>query len=260
MLTLPLPRFNEQDSATPIPNLNTLRVVGDTAKLTLDFPVEADDMIYLTLSSTVIGGEYNQSFMVAQNAPSREVLIPKTFIEASAGTVVSLLMRLRRAREFTAAQTARVRINSLPIIVPAPTTVWNFSDGTFQGWVAQGPYVGGVLHVINSSVVVDISNSRATSAHIITRPVPVIAGRTYDCSFDVIGRAAISDGSTLYMTMNSTRIGPNLQNITQAQTQTGTGTFTATTTGDVRLGIFNAAVPHGDHRLSLGNIRMTPRP
>ena len=260
MLTLPLPRFNEQDSATPIPNLNTLRIVGDTAKLTLDFPVETGDMIYLTLSSSVIGGEHNQSFVVAQNAPSREILIPKTFVEASDGTVVSLLLQLRRARVITAALTARVRINSLPIIVPPPTIVWDFSDGTFQGWVAQGPYVGGSLYVINSSVVVDISNSRATSAHIITRPVPVIAGRTYDCSFVVMGGAAISDGSTLYMTMNGTRIGPNLQNITQTQTQTGTGTFTATTTGDVRLGIFNAAVPNGVHRLSLGNIRMTPRP
>ncbi len=259
MLKIPPPRFNEQDSASPIANLNTNAIVGESARVTLNFPVESRDMIYLTLSSTVLGGEYNQSFQIAQNAPGRELLIPKPFVEASTGTVVLLQLSIRRAGVLSTAPTARVLINATPIIVPTPATVWDFSDG-FQRWVPQGCYVGELLYVLDSSVVVDLPNSQATKSHIITRPVPVIAGRTYDCSFVVMGGSATSDGSTLYMTMNGTRIGPKLQNITQAQPQTGTGTFTATTTGDVRLGIFNEAVPNGIHSLSLGNIRMTPRP
>ncbi|MFT0473620.1 carbohydrate binding domain-containing protein [Pseudomonas antarctica] len=260
MLSIPAPKFIEQDSATPIANLNTNLIVGNVARVTLDFPVERADMIFLTLSSTVLGGRHNQSFQIGRDAPNLELLIAKPIVEASAGTVVFLQMHMERNSQPYFAETSRVRINSLPIIVPTPTTVWDFSDGTFQGWVPQGPYVGGLLRVANSSLVVDVPNSRATSAHIITRPVPVIAGRTYDCSFVVMGNSATSDGSTLYLTMNGTPIGATVQNITQAQPQTGTGTFTATTTGDVRLGIFNATVPNGNHRLSLGNIRMTPRP
>lgn len=262
MLNIPPPKFNQQDSVVPIPNLNTLLILGDSAKLTLDFPVQAGDMIYLTLSSSVLGGEYNQSFAVAQNAPRREILIPKTFVEASTGTVVNLRLQIRRAQIISAAPTARVSINSLPIIVPTPPTVWDFSDGTFQGWVPQGPYVGGLLYVLNSSVVVDVPNSQATRSHIITRAVQMMAGRTYDFSFDVIGGGPTSDGSSLYMTMNGLRISTvNVQNITQASPQTGRATFTASaTTTNGRLGIFNEAVPSGVHRLSLGNIRMTLRP
>lgn len=261
MLNIPSPRFNEQDSATPIANLNTTLIVGDVARLTLNFPVENGDRIYLTLSSSIFGGEHNQSFQIAQNAPKIELLIPKSIVEMSAGNVVHLLLSIQRTGQpRTSAPTGRVLINKLPIIiVPTPGTVWDFSNG-FQGWVAQGPYTGSLLHVNNSTVRLDPTLFTATRAHIITRPVPVVAGRTYDCSFVAIGGAATSDGSTLYMTMNGTRIGANVQNLTLGQPQTGTGTFTATTTGDVRLGIFNDAVPNGLHGLSLSNVRMTPRP
>ncbi|MBP1125736.1 MULTISPECIES: hypothetical protein [Pseudomonas] len=260
MLIIPLPRFNEQNSAPTPAELNTQLITGHSAGLTADFPVEKDDRVFLTLSSTVRGGEFNQSFQIAQSAPKLEFLIPKSFVEVSAGTLVHLLLSINRARLLSAAPTARVFINPLPIIVPPPATVWDFSDNTLQGWVPQGPYVGGLLHVINSSVVVDLLISQPVSAHIITRAVPVTAGRTYDFSFDVIGGSAVSDGSALCMTMNGSRIGADVKNITQAQPQTGTGSFTATATTSVRLGIFNQTVPRGAHRLSLSNIRMTLRP
>ncbi|WP_338509514.1 hypothetical protein VRB78_18660 [Pseudomonas trivialis] len=260
MLIIPPPRFNEQNSAPTPPELNTRLISGDCAGLTADFPVMTDDRVFLTLNSSVRGGEFNQSFQIATNAPRLEFLIPKGFIEASAGTIVQLVLTISRAGRYSAAPVAKVLINSRPIVVPLPAAAWDFSDDTFQGWVPQGPYVGGLLHVINGSVIVDLLVSQASSAHIITRAVPVIAGRTYDCSFEVIGGSAAADGSTLYLTMNGSRIGTVVQNITQAQPQTGHGSFTATLTGDVRLGIFNQTVPSGIHRLSLSNIRMQARP
>lgn len=260
MLNLPAPRFIDQDSAVPIPNFFTSTIVGDSAKLTLEFQVFAGDQIFLRLVSSVLGGEHNQSFYIAQNAPRCEILIPKTFVVASTGTTISLMLQLIRSLQISPAPTARVNINPSPIVPPPTPTIWDFSNGSFQGWVPQGPYVGGLLHVINSSVVVEVPNSQATSAHIITRALPLIAGRTYDFSFVVIGGAATSDSSTLYMTMNGARIGPTVQNITQAQPQTGNGTYTATTTGNGWLGIFNATVPDRDHSIILGNIQMRPRP
>lgn len=259
MLIIPPPRFNEQNSASTPPELNTRLIIGNSAGLTADFPVMPNDRVFLTLSSSVRGGEFNQSFLIATNAPKLEFLIPKGFVEASAGKVVQLLLTINRAGSNSAAPPAKVLINSSPVVVPLPAAVWDFSDDTFQGWVPQGPYVGGLLHVINGNVVVDLFISQASSAHLITRAVPVIAGRTYDCSFEVIGGSPAADGSALYLTINGSRIGATVQNITQAQPQTGTGSFTAALTGDVRLGVFNQSVPHGTHRLSLSNIRMQPR-
>ncbi|KRP57953.1 hypothetical protein [Pseudomonas trivialis] len=260
MLIIPPPRFNEQNSASTPPELNTRLISGNSAGLTADFPVMPNDRVFLTLSSSVRGGEFNQSFLIATNAPRIEFLIPKGFVEASVGKIVLLLLTINRAGSNSAAPAARVLINSSPIVTPLPGAVWDFSDDTFQGWVPQGPYTGGLLHVINSSVVVDVLISQASSAHIITRAVPVIAGRTYDCSFEVIGGSSAADGSTLHMTVNGSPIGAAVQNITKAQPQTGRGSFTATLTGDVRLGIFNQRVPSGIHRLSLSNIRIQPRP
>ncbi|GAB5342709.1 MULTISPECIES: carbohydrate binding domain-containing protein [Pseudomonas] len=261
MLTIPTLGFKLQDTAQPIPNLNTNLLVGNYAELTSAIPVLRADFINVNMSSSITGGVYNQSFEVGADAPSLNISIPRAFVEANIGNYVQLLLRISRNRVISSAPTATVSINKGPVVVPpTPTTVWDFSDGTFQGWVPQGPYVGGLLRISNGSVVADIPNSQATSAHIISRAVPVIAGRTYDCSFEVIGGMATSDGSTLYMTINGSRIGTDVQNITSAQRQTGTGTFTAPLTGDVRLGIFNAKVPNGIHRLSLGNIRMIARP
>ncbi|NVZ19703.1 hypothetical protein [Pseudomonas costantinii] len=259
MLTLPLPRFQLQDSTRPTPNLDTGLIQTDSARVLLDFPVEAGDQVYLTISSTILGGEHNQSFFIALAAPSCVYLVPKSIIEISAGTTVTLLARLRRGVQISGAPSAAVNINRLPIIVvpPTPSTVWDFANG-FQGWVAQGNYIGGLLHVIGGRVVADLLNSQAGKSHIISRTVLVTAGRTYDFSFDVTGRNP-ADGSTLFLTINGSRIGANVQNITSTQ-QTGTGVFTATTTGNVTLGIFNDAVPQGGHYVSLGNIRMTQRP
>ncbi|CRM96334.1 hypothetical protein [Pseudomonas sp. 22 E 5] len=258
MLIIPAPRFVEQDSTQPIPNLDPARLSGDVAILRLDFPMQPADYFYLSLNSTVLGGTHNQSFNIAHSTASLRILIPTNIVIASAGTEVQLRARILRGGLYSTAGEARVNIGRLPIVVP-PDQSWDFSDGTFQGWVAQGVYVSR-LSVIGSRVVVNQFNNQATSSHIITRAVPVTAGRTYNCSFEVTGSTAVSDGSTLHMTINGSRIGPDVTTITDARRQIGTGTFTAATTGTVRLGIFNATVPSGQHGLSLGPLQMSTTP
>ncbi|MGY2232188.1 hypothetical protein HX780_01815 [Pseudomonas tolaasii] len=259
MLTLPLPRFEFQDSISPIPNLDPDLIQTETARVLLNFPVEAGDQLFLSLNSTVLGGEHNQSFFIARPAPDCVYLVPKSIIEISEGTTVTLLARLRRAGLISGAPSTPVNIKRPPIIVipPVPPTVWDFTNG-FQGWVPQGNYIGGLLHVIGGRVVADLLNSQAGKSHIITRTVQVTAGRMYDVTFEVSGGSS-ADGSVVFLTVNGARIGTSVQNISTTR-QTGTGVFTATTTGNVTLGIFNDAVPQGRHNLSLGNIRMTPRP
>jgi hypothetical protein len=244
MLIIPAPRFVEQDSTQPIPNLDPARLSGDVAILRLDFPMQPADYFYLSLNSTVLGGTHNQSFNIAHSTASLRILIPTNIVIASAGTEVQLRARILRGGLYSTAGEARVNIGRLPIV---------------QGWVAQGVYVSR-LSVIGSRVVVNQFNNQATSSHIITRAVPVTAGRTYNCSFEVTGSTAVSDGSTLHMTINGSRIGPDVTTITDARRQIGTGTFTAATTGTVRLGIFNATVPSGQHGLSLGPLQMSTTP
>lgn len=259
MLTLPLPRFQLQDSTRPIPNLDTTLILTDSARVLLDFPVERGDRVFLTVSSTAYGGEHNQSLDIARAAPRCEYLVPKFIIEESAGTAVTLLVHLKRGAPIYSAPPATVNINRLPIIVvpPTPSITWDFANG-LQGWVPQGSYIGGLLRIIAGKLVVDLLNSQPGPSHIITRSIQVTAGRTYDFSFDVTANSPV-DGSTAHMTLNGQRIGSNVANITPTQ-QTGTGTYTARTTGGMTLGIFNATVPLGRHSLFLGNIRMTQRP
>ena len=259
MLTIPPLRFVLQDRTQPIPNLKTSLIVGDVVELLCDFGVLRSDFINVNMISRVVGGSYNLSFEVGADAPSLKIYFPKNVVVANSGNNVQLLMRIRRGMSYPAPD-ATVSIDAGGIVVPVPGTVWDFADGTFQGWVPQSVYVGGVLHVVNASVVVDLPSSQVTRAHIITRPISVIAGRTYDFSFEAQGGTAAGDGSTLYLTVNGSRIGANVQNLTNVSTQTGTGTFTASSTGAVHLGIFNETIPSRNHLLFLGNIQMTPRP
>lgn len=261
MLTIPAPTFNEQDAVRPIPNLDPARLTSEYTRLTFNFPVLAGDFFILALNSSVLGGTYNQSFNVALDAPSLAILIPTRFVTVSAGTTVSLLARLQRGGITSYAPNASVNIGRLPIIVvPTPTIRWDFNNDAFQGWVPQGIYVGGLLQVTNAHVVVNLPNAVPGVSHIITRPVPVIAGRTYDCSFEVSGNLPSLDNSTVCLTMNGGSIGPDVTRHAQGVIQTGTGTFIAPITGDVRLGILNKTVPAGPHGLLLDNIQMTIRP
>ncbi|WWG65119.1 hypothetical protein VRB21_18380 [Pseudomonas poae] len=46
MLIIPPPRFNEQNSASTPPELNTRLIIGNSAGLTADFPVMPNDRVF----------------------------------------------------------------------------------------------------------------------------------------------------------------------------------------------------------------------
>jgi hypothetical protein len=259
MLTIPPLRFVLQDNALPIPNLSTRLLIGNAVELFCPFAVKQGDFVNANLIGER-GRTYNLSFEVEKDEAGLNFLTHRSIIVGKSGTNVVLILRVRRGSDVYFAPNATVSIDAGGIVVPVPGTVWDFADGTFQGWVPQSVYAGRVLHIVNGSVVVDLPSSQVTKAHIITQPVSVIAGRIYDVSFDVLGGTAAGDGSTLYLTVDGSRIGANVQNITNASTQTGTGTFTASSTGTVHLGIFNETIPSRNHLLFLGNIRMAPKP
>ena len=259
-MNIPPLKFILQDSAQPIPNLDTKLLTGNFAELMSAIAVEPLDFVNVNMSSSVPGGSYNLSFEVGANAAALQILIPSSFVVANSGKTVRLLLRIRRAGMIYSAPDATVFIDGSVIVVPNPgTKKWDFDDGTLQGWVPQGTYIGGVVKVINQRVVVDLPNSTSIKSHVITRSVPVIAGRTYHCSYLATTDLPTRDGSRLHMTINGVPIGhdsaviPNLILL-------GDGTFTAQSTGNVHLGIFNEKTSTGPHRLFVDNIQMTEQP
>ena len=263
MLTMPPLRFVLQDNALPIPNLSTRLLIGNAVELICPFAVKQGDFVNANLIGER-GRTYNLSFEVEKDEPELNFLIHRSIIVGKSGTNVFLVARVRRGSDVYFAPTTTVSIDAGGIVVPTPGFVWDFSDGTAQGWNPQSVYAGNQLAVQNRSLVFNLHSNRpgVISSHIISHAVLVSAGRTYKFSFDAIGGAATSDGSILYMTVNGSPLNNkvNVENLTQANPQTGSGEYTATTTGSVQLGIFNQAVPTGPHLISLGNIKMTPGP
>ncbi|MPQ86145.1 hypothetical protein F0170_20415 [Pseudomonas sp. MAFF 730085] len=258
-MNVPALGFTLQDSALPIPNLNTSLLTGNSAEVMCSFPLLPMDFVNINMISNVLGGDHNQSFSIAQGVPSLIAQIPRERVEANEGNSVRLRVSIRRSGVSLSAPDATVTINRRPIVIPpTPDVVWDFKDGTFQGWVAQGSYTGGVLRIVGGRVVADVPDSQLAKSHIITRTILVTAGRTYDFAFDA-SAGDPADGSMVFLTINGSRIGATVQNINLTQ-QSGSGSFVATMTGNVTLGLFNDAVPLGRHRLSLGNISMTQRP
>ncbi|OAE13118.1 hypothetical protein AZH11_09095 [Pseudomonas simiae] len=250
--------FTLQDSAQPIPNLNTNLLVGNYAEVRCDFPLLPMDFVNINVISNILGGDHNQSFSIGQASPSLTALIPRERVEANEGNSVRLRVSIRRNGVSTPANDATVTINRRPVVTPTPDTVWDFNDGTLQGWVPQGSYVG-LLRVINNEVVVNLPNSVPGASHIITRSVPVIAGRTYNCIFNARTDLPAADGSRVYMTMNGKSIG-RAAALLPGFTLLGSGTFIAPITGSVHLGIFNEAVPTGIHQFALDNVSITLMP
>lgn len=249
--------FTLQDSAQPIPNLNTNLLVGDTAEVTCNYPLLPMDFVNIYMLSPLLGGDHNQSFSIKHAAPSLVAQIPKSRVETNEGSSVRLRVNIRRNGGSLVAPDAIVTINKRPIVTPPPTTLWNFDDNTFQGWVPQGSYIGGKLRVINGQVTADVSNSVSGSSHIITRTVPVIAGQRYRCSCEVHTDLPVADGSRLHMTMNGLKIGVTAA-VVPGSVLSGSGEFTAPVTGTVHLGIFNEAVPNGRHQLFIDQIQISP--
>ena len=260
MLNIPPLRFDLQDdSATPLPNLDLALVNTDCVKLSSIFAYVKGDFINCYLRSTVPGGVHNQSFRIEKDTPLLNLVMPKGPVEANEGNTVTLQLYVTRDGAQYPAPNAQVTINRRPIVIPTPGTVWDLTNGNPQGWVAQGGYVGGKLSFKpNEGMVINLKDSMPGKSHIITRAVPVIAGTTYDCHFEVSGDT--QDPSVLYMTINGAPIGPPVRNFLTGFLQIGAGIYTVKTTGSVHFGILNDAVPSGFHRLTVSRIVMTPKP
>lgn len=260
MLDIPPLRFNLQDdSATPLPNLDLALVNTDCVKLSSNLAVVKGDFINAYMRSTVPGGVHNQSFRIGKNSPLLNLVMPTEQVEANEGNTVTLQLYITRDGAQYSAPQAQVTINKRPIVIPTPGTVWDLTNGNAQGWVAQGAYVGGRLSFIPSKgMVVNLTDSMPGKSHIITRAVPVIADTTYECNFEVSGDTR--DTSVLYMTINGTPIGTPVRNFLTGVVQIGGGQFKAENTGTVHLGILNDAVPSGFHSLTVSKIVMTPKP
>ncbi|WP_439864280.1 hypothetical protein [Pseudomonas antarctica] len=263
MITVQPLRFAKQDSATPTPNFNTSQEPGDFVELTSNTPLLKEDFVVAVMSSTVTGitgGQFNQSFEVGADSASLQLFIPKKHVVANSGKAVQLQLRITRQKVSSSSPNATVTINQGVVVVPTPGTLWDFSDGTLQDWVAQGRYIGGAVKISNGRVFAELTNSQPGGSHIITRSVQVVSGRTYDCSYTASTDLPATDGSRLHMTINGASIGPTAA-VTPGFTTLGTGRFVADRTGAMHLGIFNESVPTGIlHRLYLDNIRMAELP
>lgn len=230
------------------------------ASLTVPFAFRAGDIVTFIWNGTGAGGSVEQRFTLLADANPLRVDVPKPLIEASRNGRVNISYSLvRGTRPIRYSNLLPISVNQVAIITPG-TVQWSFTSNTFEGWVPQGPYVGQLLHVINGVIEVDVNNVRAAQAHVLSRAVPVVAGRVYTFSFKVIGRAPTDDGSRLQTTVNGAFVGSVVQNIILGREQTGTGTFTASITGDVKIGIFNHAVPMGLNRFALDDLQMVQLP
>lgn len=260
MITVPALRFLQQDSAVPTPNLNTSLVLGDFAELVSNVALLKEDFVVATMSSTlpgVIGGQFNQSFEVDADSASLQVFIPKKFVKANSGKAVLLQLRITRQKVISVAPSVVVNIDQGVIVVPTPGTRWTF-DTDLEGWVPQGSYTGGIVHVRNQRVEIDLLNSQAGRSHVITRSVAVTIGRRYQCSFGASSDLPSADGSRVGLTVDGAPIGSSSA-VLPGRILLGSGTFTATR-DRVVLGIFNESVPQGRHQLFLDNIALIEAP
>jgi hypothetical protein len=134
-------------------------------------------------------------------------------------------------------------------------TIWNFDDNTFQGWTAQGPYQGGDLHVAGGVVHASTNSSANFSGLVMTIVVYLVAGRTYNFSFQVAARGAGSSGTILQLTINNAAIGASVDTQNQVGVwKTGFGVFTATATGGVTLGLWNHVASAAGNDFMIDNI------
>lgn len=253
-------------AAPTIAEVNSMGVlnpdrVATNASMLLPFAFLANDIVTVIWNGTGLNGSVEQAFTLLADANPLHIDVPKRLIEASLNGRVTISYSLvRGTRPIRYSNLLRISVNQATIIVTPGTSQWDFTDNTFQGWVPQGPYVGGLLHVLNGFIEVDVNNVRTEQAHVLSRSVPVVAGRTYTFSFNVIGRTPTDDGSRLQMSMNGTFFGNVVQRIVQGSVQTGAGTFTANITGDVKIGIFNHAVPQGVNKFALDDFQLSPAP
>jgi hypothetical protein len=118
---------------------------------------------------------------------------------------------------------------------------WDFNDGTLQGWVRQGQYaVGDNLQNKNGVIWCNTNFGGDHSGNVMTIPLSVQAGITYDFGFSLAARGGGQYSTRLVLVIDGKTIGALVETGNQVGIwKKGTGIYTATTTRVVTLAVWN---------------------
>jgi hypothetical protein len=158
--------------------------------------------------------------------------------------------------------TAKAKYADNPVSTPRTfnqKALWNFVNG-FQGWVAQGNYVG-TLDNNHGGVGSNTSTPRDIwQGMIMACPIQVEAGKkykfTYQLRFVRTGNSNVS-GTTVTLYVGTGAIGSAIGvNYNIIGPVTGSGQYTASATGSVMLKFYNHVAQHYGNDFRFNNITM----
>ena len=163
--------------------------------------------------------------------------------------------------------TAIAKYGDYPVSTPRTfnqKALWNFVNGSFQGWVAQGNYVG-TLDNNHGGVGSNTSDSRKDwRGMIMACPIQVEAGKTYKFTYQLrfvrTGNANVN-GTTVTLHIKDpvkeeaigSPVGVNYNIIGPVS---GSGQYKALATGSVMLKFFNHVAHHYGNDFRFNNITM----
>ncbi|EJN21525.1 hypothetical protein PMI36_03580 [Pseudomonas sp. GM79] len=138
--------------------------------------------------------------------------------------------------------------------------LWNFVNGSFQGWVAQGNYAG-TLNNNHGGVGSNTSTPQNIwQGMIMACPIQVEAGKrykfTYQLRFVRTGNANVN-GTTVTLYVGAAAVGsPVGVNYNIIGPVSGSGQYTASATGSVMLKFYNHIAQHYGNDFRFNNITM----
>ncbi|MGR3885857.1 carbohydrate binding domain-containing protein, partial [Pseudomonas sp. 1152_12] len=122
--------------------------------------------------------------------------------------------------------------------IPKLRMTWPFNSRTFEGWTPRGTYVNELFS--NGEGVGSYTSTNNNYGLVMTCPIKVQAGKTYDFSFAVRSLLVTGrSGTMLQLTINGAGYGPVVDTRIQQDWKTGSAVYTSPVTGVVELGVFN---------------------
>lgn len=226
-----------KNGSTEVGNGTTLNVIGGT-----------DTVVTLTCTATP-----NLKVEILDKNISTGIIVPVDALGIWS-TPVTVKLGLHSF-------TAKAKYGNNPESTPwtfNQKALWNFVNGSFQGWVAQGRYASD-FHNNHGGVGSQTANpaSDVWRGMIMARQIPVQAGKTYKFTYQLrfIGGGNVN-GTTVALFIGSA-IGPQLGvNANVPGPRSGSGQYTAETTGTVALSFYNYVHNHFGNDFRFNNITM----